>query len=110
MTATFKEVLQSTADAAYLAHGEAAIGAKLALGTPGDRIQVEGTRVATGSGWGDGKTFEVIAAGADAWLIEQGSPAAIAAKMNELIASHNQLLSDYQARVVPSTALPVVPL
>jgi hypothetical protein len=107
---TFKESLQATADAAYLAHGEAAVGAKLALGTPGESIAVEGTRVAAGSGWGAGKTFEVIAAAADAWLVAQGSPSAIAAKLNELIAAYEQLRQDYNAAVVPTTAPPVAPL
>lgn len=110
MTKTFKTVLQETADAAYLEHGDAAIGAKLALGTPGDRIQVEGTRVVTGSGWGDGKTFEVIADGAELWLAEQGSPSAISAKLNELIAAYMTLKADYNAAVVPTTAPDVIPL
>jgi hypothetical protein len=110
MTTTFKETLQATADAAYLAHGEAAIGAKLALGTPGETVMVEGTRVAAGSGWGVGKTFEVIATGAEAWLVAQGSPAAIAAKLNELIAAYMILKSDYNASVVPTTAPDVAPL
>jgi hypothetical protein len=104
MTTTFKSCLQATADAAYVAHGEAAIGAKLALGTPGATVMVEGTRVAAGSGWGDGKTFEVIATGAEAWLVAQGSPAAIATKLNELIRSFMQLKSDYDNGIFPTTA------
>lgn len=110
MTTTFKACLQATADAAYAAHGDAAIGAKLALGTPGETVTVEGTRIAAGSGWGTGKTFEVIAAGADLWLAEQGSPAAIAAKLNELIAAYMTLKADYNASVVPTTAPDVEPL
>lgn len=110
MTTTLKACLQATADAAYTTHGDAAIGAKLALGTPDETITVEGTRVDAGSGWGDGKTFEVLVNGVELWLATQGSPAAITAKLNELIAAYAQLKADYNASVVPTTAPDVVPL
>jgi hypothetical protein len=105
-----KEAVQAVADAAYVAHGEDAIGAVLALGTPGQRIEVAGSLQETGGGWGNGKTFEVLADGVELWLDDQGSPAAITAKLNELIASFNQLLADYQASVVPSTATAITPI
>lgn len=100
-----KEAIQMMADAAYETFDDEAIGAALALGTPGDHIEVApGNRQTTGNGWGNGRTFEVLADGIELWLEEQGSPAAITAKLNELITQFNQLLDDYDNAVVPTLA------
>ncbi len=87
---------------------------QISLGTPGNHVLNSIMEMQeTGKAWTpEPKTWPIVAEGLAAWADAAGigDMAAIKAKINELIASHNQFISDYNANVIPTTAVPVVPL
>lgn len=103
--------IQTIADDYYVANAETGAAVVLALGTPGRHITVEGQPLVTGGGWSpEPRTFSVFVEGLASYLTAQGSIPAVEGKLNELIAAYNQLRSDYNAGVTPTTAPAVTPL
>ncbi len=85
----------------------------LGLKTPAPAVEVSHqVEVKPGESWGATKAFEIYLGGIAQYIDSTGlgELAAIKAKVNELAAAYNQLRTDYNSSVVPTTALPVDPL
>lgn len=87
---------------------------QISLGSTGDHVKnIIGETKPTGQAWEpEPKTWSVVAEGLADWADSLGLSdlSAIKSKVNELCNSYNQLLIDYDAGTVPTTAPPVVPL
>lgn len=76
----------------------------------GADITWDGDDYEVGAAWASGSSFDTLIHGVADWADSVGAGDVTKAKVNEIIASHNQLLSDYDNGVVPTTAVPVVPI
>lgn len=77
------------------------------LGSAGRRIEIAGQESDSNAGLSPEPTvFATLVEGLADWLVGAGvgNIAAMRAKVNEIIASHNQLIADYNAGTVPTTA------
>lgn len=80
-----------------------------ALRTPGDLVEIlPGVEIEPGSAWGS-KSMEIMLRGLANWVDAEGI-GGFKAKINEIIGEYNQLLSDYNNGIKPSTANTIVPL
>ena len=85
----------------------------LALGSPGQRIEIAGTFADSNAAFTpEPKVMSTLVEGIASWADAQGIAgiAGIKGKLNELILQYNQLLADHNAGVVPSSATPVTVL
>ncbi len=86
---------------------------RVALGEPGDVIDLEGDKWETGRGWEPLPTaYDKIIEGLAVVLDDKGigDVAAIKAKVNELVGGYMQLKTDYNNGTVPTTAPDIAPL
>lgn len=102
--------IQAAADALYFEPDgtpNARAAVRVALGTPGDTVQIAGRPNRTGSAWVPEPTvFSTLILGLADWLDDAGTGqiATMRSKINELIGQYNQLLADHNSATVPSTA------
>lgn len=96
------------------ADGSGSGNIRISLGAPGNHVKNSiGETKETAQAWEpEPKTWSVVAEGLADWADSLGLSgiAAIKAKVNELCNSYNQLLIDYDAGTVPTSAPPVPPL
>lgn len=87
---------------------------RIPLGTPGTVVpNVTGQLTPTGQAWvPEPKVFPALVEGIADYLDAQGlgQVAAMRAKVNELVGAYQQLKSDYNNGIVPTTAPDVEPL
>ena len=87
---------------------------RISLGAQGDHeLNSIGESEPTGKAWdGDYKTWPVVVLGLANWVDSTGigEVGTIKSKLNDLIGQYNQLLSDYNNGVVPSSATPITPI
>jgi len=105
--------VQAVADNYYAADPAIGATAMIALGTPGTVVDVDGQKLNSGMAWArEMATFPVVLAGLADWLDGAGigEVASIKGKVNDLCASLNQLIADYNASIKPTTAQSVPPL
>jgi hypothetical protein len=91
-------------------HGAVAIRA--AIGATGEYVEVNQEKKPTGSAWIPPAVFDKFVEGFAAYLDAQGvsQVGTIKTKVNELITQYNQLLSDHNANIRPSSAHTVATL
>lgn len=78
--------------------------ASYSLRTPGDAIEIyRNVEIVPGEAWGQFKPFQIFLEGIGEYL-DNNSLSDLKDKLNELIASHNQLLTDYNNSTWPSSA------
>jgi hypothetical protein len=83
------------------------------LRTPGEPIEIgRNVEIIPGGSWGENKPFQIYLEGLSEYLDTLGvsGVSAIKSKLNELIAAYNQLRSDYNNSVWPTTAPSVTQL
>ncbi len=79
--------------------------AKLGLGSPGSYVRIAGASRPTGQAWGSNKAIQMQWEGYAAWY-----DATTKAKINQIVASLNQLIADHDSATVPTTAPTVTPI
>jgi len=105
--------VQAAADAYYVADPVTGASVKLGLGSTGTVVTIAGQKFDSGAAWGPEPAaipcqVEGLADYLDAAGL--GNMTAFHDKINELVAAHGQLVADYNGGIVPTTALPVLPL
>jgi len=101
-----QELIQTLAD------NVDAVGA-YGLRHPGDDIEIQrDVTITPGKSWGSDKPFEIYLKGIGAYFQDKkiDQIETIYDKVNEVITSLNQLISDYNSATVPTTADEVDPL
>ena len=109
----FIAAIVAAADAYYTADPVTGAAVKIALGSSGTKVVIAGQKFDSGAAWADEpKAIPTQIEGLADHLDTLGvtEVAAIKAKVNELIGSYSQLISDYDNGIVPTTAAPVIPL
>ena len=109
----FIAAIVAAADAYYTADPETGAAVKIAFGSPGTKVVIAGQKFSSGKAWEDEpKSIPTQIEGLADHLDTLGitETPTIKAKLNELIASYTQLISDYDNGIVPTTAAAVLPL
>ena len=87
---------------------------RISMGAPGNHLKnTIGETEPTAQAWQpEPKTWPVVIEGLALWADTQGvgQVGTIKAKLNELIGAYNQLRTDYNAGVVPTSAPAVTPI
>jgi len=104
---------QAAADAYYIADPVTGASIKLGLGSTGTVVTIAGQKFDSGAAWGpEPAAIPCQVEGLADYLDTLGisETAAIKGKVNDLCASLNQLIADFDSSTIPTTAPTVPPL